>query len=73
MWDLCHYGWPGWLDIWSPEFITAFARYAAEAADLVCRISGAGFYCVINEISFWAGPEERWVYLRRLVTKRARD
>ena len=55
VWDLCHYGWPGWLDIWSPEFITAFARYAAEAADLVCRISGAGgFYCVINEISFWA-------------------
>ena len=54
VWDLCHYGWPGWLNIWSPEFITAFARYAAEAADLVCRISGAGFYCVINEISFWA-------------------
>jgi beta-glucosidase/6-phospho-beta-glucosidase/beta-galactosidase len=55
VWDLCHYGWPSWLDIWSPEFVTAFARYAAEAADLVCRISGAGgFYCVINEISFWA-------------------
>jgi beta-glucosidase/6-phospho-beta-glucosidase/beta-galactosidase len=55
VWDLCHYGWPDWLDIWSPEFISAFARYAAEAADLVCRTSGAGgFYCVINEISFWA-------------------
>ena len=55
VWDLCHYGWPSWLDIWSPEFITAFARYAAEAADLLCRISGSGgFYCVINEISFWA-------------------
>ena len=55
IWDLCHYGWPDWLDIWSPEFVSAFACYAAEAAALVCRTSGAGgFYCTINEISFWA-------------------
>jgi beta-glucosidase/6-phospho-beta-glucosidase/beta-galactosidase len=55
IWDLCHYGWPDWLDIWSSEFVSAFARYAAEAADLVSRTSGAGgFYCTINEISFWA-------------------
>jgi hypothetical protein len=55
VWDLCHYGWPDWLDIWSSGFVSVFARFAAEAADLVCRTSGAGgFYCPINEISFWA-------------------
>jgi hypothetical protein len=55
IWDLCHYGWPNWLDIWSPEFVPAFARYAAAAAEIVCRTSGVGgFYCAINEISYWA-------------------
>jgi beta-glucosidase/6-phospho-beta-glucosidase/beta-galactosidase len=21
VWDLCHYGWPSWLVIWSPELV----------------------------------------------------
>ena len=51
----CHYGWPNWLDIWSPRFVRTFARYAAEAAKLVLRVEGPGaYYCPINEISFWA-------------------
>src|SRR3954464_6057280 len=32
LWDLCHYGWPDDLDIFSTEFIDRFARFAGEAA-----------------------------------------
>ena len=55
IWDLCHYGWPDWLDIWSPDFVSHFARFAAAAAEVVARESGgAPFFCPVNEISFWA-------------------
>ena len=55
IWDLCHYGWPDWLDIWSPDFVRAFARYAAEAARVVGdETDGVPFFCTINEISYWA-------------------
>jgi hypothetical protein len=54
-WDLCHYGWPDDLDIWSPEFIDRFARFATAAAQLVRdETEGDAFYCPINEISYWA-------------------
>ena len=32
VWDLCHFGIPQWLDIWSTDFIERFAAYAAAAA-----------------------------------------
>jgi hypothetical protein len=55
IWDLCHYGWPDWLDIWSPDFVSSFAEFGAEAARFVARESGtAPFFCTVNEISFWA-------------------
>ncbi|MEA1648704.1 hypothetical protein UAJ10_06710 [Nitrospirillum sp. BR 11164] len=58
IWDLCHYGWPDDLDIWSPAFVDRFAGFAAAAARLVRTESDAiPFFCPINEISFlaWAG------------------
>jgi len=58
IWDLCHYGVPDWLDIWSGDFVPRFAAFAAAAAILVRREAGdcgpAPIYTVMNEISFWA-------------------
>jgi beta-glucosidase/6-phospho-beta-glucosidase/beta-galactosidase len=55
IWDLCHYGWPDDLDIWSADFITRFARFAGAAARVIGdATNGPAFYCPVNEISFWA-------------------
>ena len=55
VWDLCHYGWPEDLDVFSPAFVDRFARFAAAAAGVV-REAGddVPFYCPVNEISFFA-------------------
>ena len=58
IWDLCHYGWPDWLDIWSPDFVARFADYAAAFARLARAETGEPpLLCPMNEISFiaWAG------------------
>lgn len=55
IWDLCHYGWPDHIDIWSADFPDRFARFAAATATLVKdETPGIPFYCPVNEISFWA-------------------
>jgi hypothetical protein len=55
VWDLCHYGWPDDLDIYSAAFVTRFARYAAAAALIVAEETDeAPAFCVINEMSYWA-------------------
>jgi hypothetical protein len=54
-WDLCHYGWPDHVDIWQPEFVESFARFAAAAARVVRDETDAvPVFCPVNEISFWA-------------------
>lgn len=55
IWDLCHYGYPDHLDIWSEEFVRAFARFARQAAWVARNESDAPpLFCPINEISYWA-------------------
>ncbi len=55
IWDLCHYGWPDRIDIWSTEFVGRFAAFAAAAARLVKAESDfPPFFCPVNEMSFWA-------------------
>jgi hypothetical protein len=55
IWDLCHYGWPDDIDIWSSTFIDRFARFTASAAELIRdETAGVPIYCPINEMSFWA-------------------
>lgn len=55
VWDLCHYGWPRGLDIWSPIFVERFASYCAAAARVIGAASPApAIYCPVNEISYWA-------------------
>lgn len=60
IWDLCHYGWPDDLDIFSPEFVERFARFSAATARIVSAMSdGTPYFCPMNEPSFfsWAGGE----------------
>lgn len=55
IWDLCHYGWPDFIDIWQPGFVQRHASYCAAAAGHIAATLGHGqYYCPINEISFWA-------------------
>ena len=55
IWDVCHYGWPDDIDIWSSDFVERFGRFAAAAAVYVRAQSGeAPFFCMINELSYWA-------------------
>ncbi|CAO3410108.1 beta-glucosidase [Azospirillum largimobile] len=55
IWDLCHYGWPDGIDIWRPEFVARFARFAAAVATLVRDETDAvSFYCPVNEIAYWS-------------------
>jgi len=58
--DLCHYGWPEWLDLWSPQFVTSFAglargfvRWVRERSDETVLVTP------VNEISFfsWAAGQ----------------
>ncbi len=55
IWDLCHYGWPEDLDIWSPDFVDRFAGFAGAVARVVrAETDAVPLYCPVNEISFWA-------------------
>lgn len=55
VWDLCHYGYPDHIDIWSPQFADRFARFSVAAAFLIREETGeAPLLCPVNEISFWA-------------------
>ena len=55
IWDLCHYGWPDDIDIWSSEFVERFAQFARAVACVV-RDEGTSrpLYCPMNEMSYWA-------------------
>jgi len=55
IWDLFHYGWPDWLDIFSPAFVDRFARFCAAAAKLHREHTAEiAWYSPMNEISFFA-------------------
>lgn len=55
IYDLCHYGWPDDIDLFSPAFVRRFADFARAAADVIANETGAAPFLVpINEISFWA-------------------
>ena len=61
IWDLCHYGWPDGLDIFSPAFLERFRRYCAAVARLVAdHTDEVPFYSPVNEISFfsWAAVRD---------------
>jgi hypothetical protein len=64
IWDLCHYGWPDWLDIFSPSFPSHLAHLARGFAWLLRdETQRAPFISPINEISFfaWAGADVAYI------------
>lgn len=65
IWDLCHFGWPDGLDIWSPAFVDRFAAFAREAAEVhAAATDEPPLWCPVNEISYWswaAGEEAHFL------------
>lgn len=60
LWDVCHYGYPDDLDIFSPEFVTRFRRLSkAFARMLNNEMNDPPVISPVNEISFfsWAAGE----------------
>ena len=60
IWDLFHYGWPDWLDLFESRFIDAFVRFAREFARVWSNeTEDTLFVAPVNEISFfaWAAGE----------------
>jgi len=53
IWDLCHYGWPDGLDLFSPQFVDRFGRYCGAVARFVREHTDEiPFYSPMNEINF---------------------
>ena len=58
IWDICHYGWPDDLDIFSPAFVDRYARFSRAFVDFLASESDeTPIVTPMNEISFfsWAG------------------
>jgi beta-glucosidase/6-phospho-beta-glucosidase/beta-galactosidase len=72
VWDLCHYGWPEHLDIWSGSFVEHFYRYTRAAAQVVRdETDSIPLYCPVNEISYWAWAGGDTARMNPTVTGRA--
>ncbi len=55
IWDVLHYGWPDFLDVWSPQWVDHFAQFARAFAQLLRDESdGPYFFAPVNEPSFFA-------------------
>lgn len=75
IWDLCHYGWPDWLDIFKPQFIESFARFAHAFARLLAdefppRFTAQHLIAPINEISFFSWTSGQVGYFYPFAKKR---
>jgi hypothetical protein len=74
IWDLCHYGWPNDIDIFSVEFIKRFAGMVSAFVHVLNEESELPlFVAPVNEISFfaWAGGES--AYLNPFETERPHE
>jgi hypothetical protein len=61
LWDLCHYGWPEDIDIFTPAFVERYTRFVVRFVEWLSeRMEGPLFFAPINEISFfaWAGGDD---------------
>src|SRR5690242_613896 len=60
IWDVCHYGWPDDIDLFSAEFLHRFARFAGAVAHIVKEESGeTPMFSPVNEINFFAWAATR--------------
>ena len=61
IWDLCHYGWPDDVDLFSPAFVSRFGQFSAAVARVVRESSDeVPLYTPVNEINFltWAAARD---------------
>jgi hypothetical protein len=71
IWDLVHYGWPDWLDIFEPRFVDRFAHFARQFAQLLHdETDQLPFITPINEISFFSWAAGQTGYLNPFGTER---
>jgi hypothetical protein len=72
IWDLCHYGWPDDVDIFSPLFVKRFASMVSAFVHVLREESELPiFVAPVNEISFFAWAGGKSAYLNPFETKRA--
>ena len=74
IWDLLHFGWPDWLDIFDERWVESFGALAKQFGLLLRReISEPAFIAPVNEISFfaWAGGDT--AYLNPFATGRGAE
>jgi len=61
IWDLLHFGWPDWMDVFASDFPAQFGKFAREFARVLKEESDVvPFLAPVNEISFlsWGGGDE---------------
>ncbi len=71
VWDLLHFGWPDFLDVFDERWVESFAGLAGEFGRLLRReMTGPVLVAPVNEISFlaWAGGDT--AYLNPFATGR---
>ena len=64
IWDLFHYGWPDDIDIFSPEFVSRFAKMVRAFMEVLTEETDqTPFVTPVNEISFiaWAGGDVAYI------------
>jgi beta-glucosidase/6-phospho-beta-glucosidase/beta-galactosidase len=64
VWDLFHFGWPGFLDIFQQEWVESFVGLAAAFGRFLREeMPGPAFVAPVNEISFfaWGGGDEAFL------------
>jgi len=65
IWNLCHYGWPEDVSLFTSGFVERFARYCGAVARYLSQQDDAvPVYTPINELSFfaWAAAEVGWFH-----------
>jgi hypothetical protein len=63
IWDVCHYGWPDDIDLFSGSFLDRFARFAKAVAHFLKEESeGPLMFSPVNEINFFT-----WAATRALI------
>ncbi|WP_235559635.1 MULTISPECIES: beta-glucosidase [unclassified Methylophilus] len=72
IWDLSHYGIPDGLNIWRPEFVKRFSRFASEVARVIKNETDTiPLFCPVNEMSFWAWAGGEVAFFNPLAKGRA--
>jgi hypothetical protein len=60
IWDICHYGWPDDVDLFSAPFIDRFAKFSAAVARFLKEESDTPpYFAPVNEINFFAWAATR--------------